>query len=365
MRRQLIIGLLWGVLCTAQNASVLNAQEAHSGFDLRGTVTAQTVISNELTEEPRSGSIAAPGFRSAGYPTWKINDNWFATGVLQLVSRPYFYEDFATTGYGLKGNVLQAALNYSRVSDKGSLLVRAGVMTTAFGSFLLRYDDAENPLVDLPIEYGYYYAPVSILGVAGAEVDATRGKWDGRLQFANSSPANPRSLFAQDQYGNWAGGAGYTVRQGLRIGGSAYRGPYLSRNYKFFFPGEANPNLLPAHALGVDADWIRHHSSVRVEGQRFVMPYTMIPTFRESAAYGEFKQALSARWYLAARAGYMCSSATGKARDIETATGFRPNRHQLIKLSYEFEHYSRGYDSNENTLALQIVTTFHIAAGRE
>ncbi len=361
-----IAGLFWSILCVALSAPNLSAQEAHSGFDLRATVTGQTMASNALSEEPRSGSVAAAGFRSVAYPTWKINNNWFVTGTLQLVSRPYIYEDFTTTGYGLKGSVLQATLNYSRISERGSVLVRAGELTTAFGSFLLRYDDADNPLVDLPIGYGYYYTPVSILGVAGAEVDATRRRWDGRVQFANSSPANPRSLFAaHDQYGNWAGGGGYTIRQGLRVGASAYRGPYLSRNYKYFYPGEANPNLLPAHALGVDVDWVRHHTSVRGEVQRFVMSYTLVPTFRESAAYGELRQVLSPRWYVAVRGGFSSSNAAGKAHSVETAGGFRPNRHQLIKMSYEFEHHSTGPYHNENTLALQIVTTFHLAAGRE
>jgi hypothetical protein len=365
MKRGFIACLLGWSLCTLQSGQVLLAQEAHSGLDLRASVTAQTVVSNVLTEEPRSGSVAAAGFRSVAYPTWKINDNWFVTGSVQLASRPYFYEDFSMQGYGLKGNLLQATLNYSRVWDKGSLLVRAGEMTTAFGSFLLRYDDADNPLIDLPIEYGYYYAPVSMLPVAGAGLDVTRGRLDGRIQFANSSPANPRSPFATDQYGNWAGGAGYTIRQGLRVGASAYRGPYLSRNYKFFFPGEINPNLLTAHALGADLDWIHHHTSVRAEAQKFVMPYSVIPTFRESAGYVEFVQVLSPRWYLAARGGFSDSNASGNARNIETAAGFRPNRHQLVKISYEFEHYSAGPYPHANTLAMQLVTTFHAAAGRD
>jgi hypothetical protein len=46
-------------------------------------------------------------------------------------------------------------------------------------------------------------------------IDANRGKFDGRAQFANSSPAHPRCIFDHDQYGNWAGGGGYTIRQGL------------------------------------------------------------------------------------------------------------------------------------------------------
>jgi len=32
---------------------------------------------------------------------------------------------------------------------------------------------------------------------------------------------------------------GYTIRQGLRVGGSAYSGPYLDREYPFYFSGKA------------------------------------------------------------------------------------------------------------------------------
>jgi hypothetical protein len=351
--------------CVLYGARQAHSQEARSGFDLHGTVTGQTVVSNALTEEPRSGSAAVPGFRAVAYPTLKIDHNWFVTGSVQLASRPYFYDDFSTTGYGVKGNVLLATLNYSRVSNKGSLLVRAGEMPTAFGSFMLRYDDADNPLVDLPVPYGYYYAAVSVLGVAGAQIDVTRGKWDARVQFANSSPANPRSIFASDQYGNWAGGGGYTIRQGLHVGASAYYGPYLSRDYKYYYPGEATPASLSAHALGADLDWTYRHTDVHAEVQRFVMPYASIPTFRESAGYSEIRQVLSPRWYVATRGGFTSSSATGKMQSVETAGGFRPNRYQLIKVSYEYEHYGTGPYPNENTLGIQLVSTFHVAAGRE
>ena len=110
-------------------------------------------------------------------------------------------------------------------------------------------------------------------------------RFDGRIQFANSSPANPRSIFANDQYGNWAGGGGFTIRQGLRVGVSGYRGPYLDRKYAYYFPGEANPSKLPAHAIGLDGNWAHGHTTAFVEVQRFVMPYTVIPDFRESAGY--------------------------------------------------------------------------------
>jgi hypothetical protein len=334
-------------------------QEASKGIDLRATVTMESVASNELSGEPRGGSPIILATRSVFYPTLKFSENWFVAGAVQFATRPYFYQDLSTSGYGARGILLQAAINYSRVSDRGSLVVRAGEMPTAFGSFLLRYDETNNPLVDVPPAYGYYYAPISFLGVAGAQVDGTRGKFDGRIQFANSSPANPRSLFARDQYGNWAGGTGYTIRQGFRIGVSGYHGPYLDRQYAYFLPGEASPSKLAAHGLGIDANWSHHHTWAFVELQRFVMPYTLIPNFRESAVYGELRQDISPRVFVAARYGYSCNSVTGKLHSIETGAGFRPNRYQLIKIAYEEQRYQGSSDTPNHTLGIQFVTSLH------
>jgi hypothetical protein len=332
-------------------------EEARSGLDLRATLTTETAGSNVLTEKPRFGSPMVAGGRGVLYPTLKFNDNWFISAALQVTTRPYYVADFTTEGYGAKGSVLQATLNYSRIGDKGSLLLRAGQMSSAFGAFLLRYDDAENALVDLPAGYGYYYAPVSILGVAGAQVDATRRNWDGRVQFANSSPANPRSVFARDQYGNWVVGAGYTIRQGFRVGASAYRGPYLYRGYRFYFTGERRPSTLPATGLGADVSWAHGHTTVYGELERFEMPYSVIPTFRQWAGYAELKRVLSPRWYAAGRYGYTNASATGQTHSVEAAAGYRPNRHLLIKAEYEAQVRDYGSIGTENIVAVQLVTT--------
>lgn len=356
--------LLW-LLSATLCAGLLDAQEASSGFDVRATITGQAVASNLLTSAPRSGSPMIAGSRALVYPTWKINDHWFVTGALQLATRPYFYSQLSSTGYGAKGTVLQSTLNYARVSHKGSILVRAGEMSTAFGSFMLHYDDTDNALVDLPMGYGYYYAPVSILGVAGAQVDATRGRWDARAQFANSSPANPRSIFAHDQYGNWAGGAGYTIRQGFHVGVSGYRGPYLDRHYPYFFPGEASPDTLKAHAIGFDINWAHGHTTLIGEVQKFVMPYKAIPTFRESTEYGEVKQVLSPRWYAAFRGGFSSANATGNTQTYEAAAGFRPDRLQLIKVGYEYQRMNFGTQLDDQILDIQLVTSFHKSIGRE
>lgn len=336
-----------------------HAQEASSGVDVRATVTGQFAASTLFTRPGVDKAPVAPGLRVVVYPTIKLNDRWTATAAWQLYTRPYFFDSFTLPGSGAKGTLLQGTLNYSRVSEKGSLVARAGILSSAFGSFLLRYDDAENPLVDLPQSYGYYYEPVSSLGLAGAQIDATRGRWDGRVQFANSSPANPRSVFAHDQYGNWAGGAGVTIRQGFRIGVSGYRGPYLDRHYDFFFPGEANPNTLPAHALGADVQWARGHWNVQGEFQRFLMPYVAIPDYREDAGYGEVRRVLHPRWYIAARLGYASANFGGTTPRYEFAAAYRPGRNELIKAGYQLNHHNTGTVANDHTFAVQFITTLH------
>ncbi len=223
--------------CLAAAATAC-AQEADSGFELRTTLSAVSSYSQELSLPPRDGSDVTGGFRAMLYPTWKLNSHWTISGAYQLQSRPYFEEDFETQGYGVKGDLLQLNLGYARFWEHNrSLVVRVGQLSSAFGSFLQRYDSADNPLIGIPSAYGYYYKPVTFKGLVGAQVDATAGKFDARAQFVNSSPANRRTIFEGDQYGNWAGGLGYTIRQGFRVGGSAYYGPYLDRQYPFFFPG--------------------------------------------------------------------------------------------------------------------------------
>lgn len=350
------VALLFGFSCTA-----LLAQEAGSGIDLRATVTPEGIYSPTLTESPRDGSPGAGGFRSTLYPTWKIDDHWTFSGAVQVISRPYFYEDFYTQGYGLKAQVLQANLGYTQVWKKASLVVRAGQMTSAFGSFLLRYDDADNPLVQMPLGYGYYYAPIAVTGLMGAEADATFAKWDGRLQLTNSSPANPRGILQTDQYANWAGGLGYTIRQGFRVGVQSYRGPYLDREYPYFFPGESPPKDLPATALGADAQWARGHWNLSAEWMHFEMNYHVIPTFRQNDAYLEAKRVLHPRWYVAARTGFLHTSDEGGGATYEAAVGFRPNMWQLIKTSYMLEHDRVG-GGMDRIFAVQLVTMLHPVA---
>jgi len=340
-------------------AGMLRAQEASSGFDLGMTLSGEGLYSPMLTSAPRNGDAATGAFRAVLYPTLKLTDHWTVSAAVEAYSHPFYFEDFQVNENGVEVNILQAQVSYSRFWKNRSLIVRAGQLQSAFGSFLLRYDDAVNPLVDMPGSYGYYYKGVSTESLAGVEVDAAIGKFDFRNQITNSSPANPRSLLDTDQYANWAGGAGYTIRQGLRVGVSGYRGPYLDHQYAYFFPGESNPSQLPTTAVGADVQWGLGHLNVDGEWQRFQMDYHAIPTFIDQTAYGEARLVLHPRWYVATRIGYDLASYGGASQSYEFAVGYRPGSHELVKLDYELNKGASYPGSMGNVLALQFVATLH------
>lgn len=343
-------------------AAVVWAQEAQSGFELRSTVAAGPFFSSDLTDAPRDGAPVTGGFQALLYPTLKLNSHWAVSGAIQVHSRPYFPEEFSSHGYGIKTNILNASIGYSRFWGKGSLVVRAGQLTSAFGSFLLRYDPAVNPLAYAPPGYAYYQGGVAIAGLAGAQVDATAGPFDMRAQFTNSSPANPRSVFDRDQYGNWTGGAGYTIRQGFRVGVSAYRGPYLDRHFQYYFPGEAPPHDLPATAYGLDVQWGQGPWNVYGELQHFQMTYSKIPTVHLKTGYAEVRRVLHPRWFAAARIGYSYPDPHPGFESYEIGAGFRTNAHQVLKFGYTVEHQSSAPGTFYHTATIQFVTSFRVFA---
>jgi hypothetical protein len=266
------------------------------------------------------------------------------------------YESLGTQGYGAKLDVLQAFVGYERFWGKNYVGLRAGELSTAFGQFALRYDDGDNPLIDVPLTSGYYYKPATTLGLTGAQVDLTLNKVDLRLQASTSSPGNRRSPFDNDQYLNWTAGAGYTIVQGFRVGVSAYRGPYLHRGHRFYLPGERNPIDLPSTGLGIDLQFARGHWNFSAELQRFQRAYSVFPTFEQWGGYGEVKYAFHPRWFVAGRYGHLSGGPPPRQNVVEVGVGFRPNRRQIVKLSYQAARGLATRGSLEDVLGIQLVT---------
>jgi len=87
------------------------------------------------------------------------------------------------------------------------------------------------------------------------------------------------------------------------------------------------------------------------------MDYTVIPPFTESAGYGEVRLVVHPRWYVATRIGYMSPSAFPGWRYYEAAFGYRAGKNELVKLEYEVQQGPTISSNQQNTLAIQFVTT--------
>ena len=339
------------LLCAMMRGG-LSAQEAAAGFELAATVSGAAYYSHALVDGPANG-----GFRTMLYPTLKLSERWSASAAVQFHSSPYFREQFGTPEHNVRANVLQAQMAYSRFWKNRSMVVRLGQLSSAFGAFLLRYDDAANPLIDMPLAYGYYYKSVSTLGLPGIQMDASLGKLDVRGQFTNSSPSNRRTLLDSDQYGSYTAGAGYTIVQGFRVGASVNRGAYLHRQHRFFFPGEARPKDLPSTAFAIDVQYGRGPWNLFAEWQHNKREYKAIPNFVQKTGYAEVRRVLHPRWYVAGRFDYERASAYPGREVVDMVIGFRPNRHQLLKVGYAVAHGPAIRGSLGNVVSVQLVTT--------
>src|SRR5579862_6834548 len=227
-------------LLIAASCANLAAQDAQYGVALPLTISGGFLDTQRARYDDPSAPRDFVGFRLLATPEVKLGSHWFGYGALQVRSTPYFYQDAYDSRRTVDFDVLQCFAGYSRTWNHTSILAKAGKLASAFGSFPLRYDDMVNPLLDQPLPYNYLLyqpsqasganyglTPVTIYGLPAAEFDLTWSHLDTRFQFTTSNPYNPRDFFQSGQHPQWTAGAGYTIRQGFRVGVSAYRGPWL------------------------------------------------------------------------------------------------------------------------------------------
>jgi hypothetical protein len=184
------------------------------------------------------------------YPVWKVNGNWSVEGAGQIHSQPYFFEEVEDyDSREVKSDVFQARLNHSRFWKRGSVVVRAGILSSAFGSCLPRYDDYVNPMIDMPLSYRLLLSRRDQPRLSGRT--SGRDAWPVRSwcpvrELVSSQPAQRSSARSIRELSRrpWV-----HDKTGFRVGASAHHGPYLSRDYTNFFRGEAKPKDLPAQPL--------------------------------------------------------------------------------------------------------------------
>jgi len=385
----------------------LAAQEAEVGVKIPLTITADFLETDRAKGDDPSAPPLSAGFRVLVSPQVKLGPNWYFYSALQVYSAPFFYDDTYRADRYIATDMLQMFLGYVRSLGKASLSLRAGKLTSAFGEFPLRYDGAANPLLDQPLLYthlklrpdqlpcgvadlsqapgpdvefhcggagneNYGITPVGLWGLPGAEVGLSRRRVDARFQLTNSSPVNPQGVLGPSQHPQWTAGAGYTIRQGFRVGMSAFRGPWLSAAVKGYLPSSSKVSDFPASGVGVGAEWARGRWNANGEWGRFVFRY---PRFRTSPTssfgYCELKRVITPRFYSAFRASYQAnnhpedSTARSAApflpnrQAYEIAVGFRPNHLQLLKVGYEWLRMEGIPGTHDNVFGVQLVTSIN------
>lgn len=399
-----ILLLLAGMSCVELAAQYgPNANIAQVGVVVPITITGGILDTRRAQPDDPSAASFTVGFRVLAIPQLKLGSHWYFYSAVQVRSTPFFYQDAFSADRNIKTDMLQGFVGYTRSWGKATLGVKVGKLSTAFGEFPLRYDDAANPLLDQPLTYTplklrpdqlpcgitdfspapdvdfhcggsdtetYGIQPATLYGLPGAEIGLSWRRLDARFQLTGSSPANPRSLFASGQHPQWTAGTGFTIHQGFRVGMSAFRGPWLDNVVMPFLPPGSSVTDFPARGLGVDVQWARGAWSASGEWQRFVFRYPNFPTAPASTSgYVELKRIMNSRWYSAIRGNYEANNhpedSTGKSaatflpnRQVyEFAVGFRPDRFQLLKVGYEWVRAEGDPRTHDNVFGVQFVTS--------
>jgi len=403
MLKALLVGLfLMALVWPAES------QDSNFGFSLPVTVSGGAMYTGRVQFEDPGSTPVTGGLQVMLYPTLTLGPHWFAYAAEQFRLSPYYYYDAYDPDHEWYVQTIQAFVGYQIRKEKATVVIKAGRLVSAFGAFPLHYDDADNALLDQPLSYiqpltlrndqlpcgvadllwqNYGYVanacggaggggagltPVSLYGLPGIQAEVSSHKLDGRIQVTSGSPSNPLSVSHAPQYAQWVLGGGYTIRQGLRVGISGFRGPYLAPDLAPLLPAGTSVRSFPASGLGLEVQWAHGHWSTSGEWQRFqydLPGFTRAPSL--ISTYGEAKRTLTPRLYLAARAGWLkpggAEDTTGTSTSqyspwiasYEAGGGWWLNRHQLLKASYEWLKIEHLTGTQTNVLGFQFVTTFH------
>ena len=390
-------------------AAVGVAQEADSGISMPVTASFGAMDTHRFDYFNPTASPVAANFRLMFYPTLRLGKHWFAYAAIQVRRLPYFYYDAYLTDRGVETNLVQGYVGYTTHSGPATIVFKAGQMVTAFGSFPLRYDDAQNPLMDQPLAYttqlpirgdqlscgtadllkqqygsvsagcggeagpGPGLTPVSLYGLPAAQAEISVRRFDGRVQMTTSSPAYPENWNEiSRQYLQWTAGAGVTIQQGFRVGVSGFRGPYMENTIAPWLPAGTTVRSFPATGHGLDVEWARGRLSANGELQnfRFDAPNYVVPP-RILAGYAELKARLTPRIFAAVREGFLKTEPVLDSQGVsasefaptlqatEVGMGYWLRPHVLAKVSYEFWHATGSTSSKSNVLGMQLVATFN------
>ncbi|MCI0330142.1 MAG: hypothetical protein L0196_04225 [candidate division Zixibacteria bacterium] len=284
--------------------------------------------------------------------------------------------------------------------------LEAGLVRNPFGTWGPRTYSDKNPLVGIPLGYGYHTALIvymAALQKSPAELFSFRGRggdpapnygissglpvvydncWNsGFLIFGGNgkidymlgalagSLSNP-TIELERSRPQVSGRIGFAPMLGLTVGSSLAYGPYLTNESKSELPAGADVSDYSQRIFGLDLNFEREkfigHSEAMVN--RWIHPYISQP-LDVYTGYVEGMYKFATQFFFAARYDRMefskiADPAGGESvwdyplYRIETGLGYRFDRNVTIKLVGQLTRFPGQSQFNDGILATQISTSF-------
>ncbi len=318
-----------------------------------------------LVLEGRSENLAAPRL-SALYLRWRPLARWNAD--LQLGRVPPVFGSFARRAYANSNPLVGQPLAYQYLTS----LRPDAVPGSAFG-FLRTRGAGWRPFYPFGSSEQNTGLPLSngSLWDTGASLRLGDEPLSLALALTRGSLSRPRVADDNDAL-QLAGRIGWRPAFGLRLGLSAARGRYVDDLLYEQSPSVRLPPDGTQTALGLDLEWAGGPWLVRAEAltSSWEVPAPLEPGLdvRASTAFVEARRALGPRLYAAGRLERLSfSRVTGTdgsfdwdapVTRVEAGLGWKPARHALVKLAYQYDWRDGGRVHQQGFVVGQVLLWF-------
>jgi len=295
----------------------------------------------------------------------------------------------------------QYLLRYSPLAD-GRLNLEVGKFATMIGSWAPRHDSWSNPFINAPLPYE------NVTVVSDVSVPASRGaflarraladrkrQWQpviwgpsyasgaalfgalGPLEYAaevkNAAPSSRPEVWDGRARGwrhpTFDGRLGWHPAAAWIVGASAAHGAYLRDDPRGTLPSGRDVDDFPQELIGVDASYAWRHWQLWAEffASRFDVP--RVGDADTIAYYVESRYKLTPMLFAALRWNQQLFGEVKNDRErdrawdrdiwrLDTAVGYRFNRHLQGKLQYSYAHQRGELQQGEQLVAAQLTVKF-------
>jgi len=269
-----------------------------------------------------------------------------------------------------QGRIEQAALRYTFRAPL-RLVLEAGKIVSPLGNFPRRRLSTTNPLIGAPDSYDVSYP-------LGVQVGGQVSRIDYRVALIDLPLINEKYVPEPGSVLRPALSLGVTPVTGLRLGGYATRGPYLSSDVDPFIPAGAGWRDFQQRVLGADIQFSRGYFELNGDFARsaYDVP-AQARAVRGKSYFIEPKYTWSPRFFTALRFerndyAYVKPLGPGvwlaKAVDffdVEAGAGYRLGAGTVLKVAYRRDRWNvdpslKSFFPNGYSVAAQVSYSFNV-----